>query len=389
MIIGLFGLDFGSSNLGCAALSYSFLSILRNICARNPEKTVIIAFTQEGATLEKDATAGFEDFKLVEYHFKKPKTVKYLIECIDRCDYVFDFTAGDSFSDIYGIRRLAKNAFVKSLIIKRGKKLILGPQTYGPFQKQLSKIWAKRIIAQSTLVFARDALSEEYARSLSGKQIIPSVDVAFALPYAMQPKFSEDDHRLHVGINVSGLLWNGGYTRSNQFGLNLDYRKYCIDTVSWLLSKNYCVHLVGHVLSENMPIEDDLLACEELNQLEGYSCTVSPRFSGPSEAKTYIARLDCFIGARMHATIGALSSGCPVLPVAYSRKFNGLYQTIDYPVLIDAKKLTTELALEETKNYISQLEVIKEYTMHSKRIAEERIDVFSKEVAGLLMERNI
>ena len=37
----------------------------------------------------------------------------------------------------------------------------------------------------------------------------------------------------------------------------------------------------------------------------------------------------------MHATIGALSSGVPTIPLAYSRKFSGVFGTIQYPYTID------------------------------------------------------
>ena len=45
-----------------------------------------------------------------------------------------------------------------------------------------------------------------------------------------------------------------------------------------------------------------------------------------------------FLGARMHSTIAAFSSGVPVLPMAYSRKFNGLFEdTLEYPYIADMK----------------------------------------------------
>lgn len=41
--------------------------------------------------------------------------------------------------------------------------------------------------------------------------------------------------------------------------------------------------------------------------------------------------MDFFTGARMHACIAALSSGVPVYPIAYSRKFTGLFcDTLGY-----------------------------------------------------------
>ena len=46
----------------------------------------------------------------------------------------------------------------------------------------------------------------------------------------------------------------------------------------------------------------------------------------------------------MHATIAAYSAGVPVVPVSYSRKFEGLYGGLNYPWLVPAKGMTTEQA---------------------------------------------
>ena len=52
---------------------------------------------------------------------------------------VFDFTEGDSFSDIYGLKRFALTSFFKFVTIKKDGCLVLGPQTYGPFKNKLVK----------------------------------------------------------------------------------------------------------------------------------------------------------------------------------------------------------------------------------------------------------
>jgi polysaccharide pyruvyl transferase WcaK-like protein len=69
---------------------------------------------------------------------------------------------------------------------------------------------------------------------------------------------------------------------------------------------------------------------------------VSPFFKSPGEAKTYIAGLDFFLGARMHATIAAFSSGVPVVPMAYSRKFIGVFGTLGYEHVADCKADTAD-----------------------------------------------
>ncbi len=48
----------------------------------------------------------------------------------------------------------------------------------------------------------------------------------------------------------------------------------------------------------------------------------------------------------MHACIAAFSSGVPVVPMAYSRKFEGLFGTIGYERTVDCTSETAE-AIEE------------------------------------------
>jgi polysaccharide pyruvyl transferase WcaK-like protein len=104
------------------------------------------------------------------------------------------------------------------------------------------------------------------------------------------------------------------------------------------------VHLVPHVIVRSGPMtgEDDYGACAVLAQ-EFSGTVLAPAFASPSEAKSYIAGFNFFMGARMHACIAAFSSGVPVVPMAYSRKFEGLFGTICYTRTVDC---TTQSADE-------------------------------------------
>ena len=166
--------------------------------------------------------------------------------------------------------------------------------------------------------------------------------VAFALPFTPQPK----GPGTRVGINVSGLLFSGGYSGANEFGLTVDYRAFTEKLIEALLAKGVTVELVAHV-NTHVPRDDDGAACDELKARYPDVVRV-PGFSSPSEAKSYISGLDFLVAARMHASIAAWSSGVPVVPVSYSRKFEGLYGALSYKWLVPAKGFSTERALEFT-----------------------------------------
>ncbi len=383
MIVGLFGLDFGSENLGCGALAYSFLHLLKENLQRNKIDYNIYVFSQESFVIPKDDIL-FDGVSMIEYHFKNVKSLKNMTNKMKTCDLIFDFTAGDSFSDIYGFVRFTKSAILK-LYINSKTKLILGPQTYGPFNSYLSKILARKIIKNSYCCLSRDHLSREYVYNLTKRDIIETIDVAFSLPYKKQKLFGTNNGK-NIGINISGLLWNGGYNQKNQFSMTVDYRNYTKSIIEWLLKNNYTVHLLGHVFSDRIKIENDLYICEEINNIFSGKCIVAPKFKNPMEAKSYISRLDCLIGARMHATIAAISSGCAVIPFAYSRKFNGLYKTLNYNYVIDGCCLNTKESIEMTINYLKDIPSLIKDLNKARAIAADKLNILNEILNKVIKE---
>ena len=55
----------------------------------------------------------------------------------------------------------------------------------------------------------------------------------------------------------------------------------------------------------------------------------------------------------MHATIGAVSCGIPTLPLAYSRKFKGVYNSIQYPHTLDLKSNTQDEILLKLEDMLT------------------------------------
>jgi polysaccharide pyruvyl transferase WcaK-like protein len=152
-----------------------------------------------------------------------------------------------------------------------------------------------------------------------------------------RPAPSPEGGKVKVGLNVSGLLFNGGYTQSNQFGLKGDYPALIREIVGWFAARDEVeLHLVGHVQSEFIGVEDDQRVSAQLAE-EFPGTVLAPVFTSPIKAKSYISGMDFFMGARMHATIAAFSSGVPVVPMAYSRKFIGVFGTLGYPHVADCK----------------------------------------------------
>lgn len=245
--IVLLGLDFNSKNLGCSALAYSFLNILSKISKENNINLDIISVNYNKFEL-KD-----EDYKVKDLKIKYKNLIFYIkyIKAIINSDLVFDFTGGDSFTDIYGKSRFLKESFLKMMVICCNRKLILGPQTIGPFKSTWIKNIAYLIMKKSKQVYTRDKISFDYVKKMK-INAINITDVALMLPNE-KVNIEKDNNVLNIGINVSGLLWNGGYTRNNQFGLKFNYQAYIEEIIKIFVNMGAKIYLIGHVL----PKEDN------------------------------------------------------------------------------------------------------------------------------------
>ena len=377
MKIGLMGFEFSSANKGCEALVYSFLGIIKGTLTAND---VVYNFsgTELGYVPEYFNEIHFLNVypKLKDFRFKY---VRFLKEC----DIIFDVTMGDSFSDIY-----SKKYYNYLIIHKRisqflCKKYILLPQTYGPFKEKGSDKKAKKVLKNSAKIYCRDEMSQ---RLLADKfNIINSElvsDMAFVLPYDKNIYTFSDKEK--IGINVSGLLYKGGFNKENQFDLSLNYRK-LVDQILFTLSKRYEVHLIPHVIDvKEDSYDDDYKICKKLH--EKYPETVlAPAFNTPIEAKSYISNMKIFIGSRMHSTIAAFSSDVVTIPISYSRKFEGLFHSLNYEYVINGREETTESAYLKVLQFIEDYDDLKNIQARSLEIIKEKNNKFARSIRNVLI----
>lgn len=399
MKIGLIGADFNSSNKGCEALAYAFMEILNGIALHNKIKIEVVLvkslptkeWIKSGFSFNKIA----KPFKPKRHYSNLDTEVLFVFHTHNRTFYhskisemacVFDFTGGDSFTDIYGEERFYSRTRLKDTIMNHKVPLILGSQTIGPFKNKAVEKYAAEIIKKCDEVYARDQVSYDYSLRISGRAPVLTTDVAFALPYSKPDRI--DNTNTKVGLNVSGLLWNGGYTGDNQFGLTCDYQKYCRDLIKWLLSNNYEVHLIPHAFKDDLNyVDNDLIPTLELKK-EFPSLIVGPKFNSCIDAKSYISSMDVFTGARMHSTIGAFSAGVPVVPFSYSRKFEGLFGALKYSYVIEATRDNTEKCLENTIDWIGNCTQLQNAMVAGQLIINERLSVFKDGIEKKLIELN-
>ena len=372
LTVGLLWHSLTSDNLGVGALTESQIAIANSAAAQLGISLQFIIF----------GTAGGKHYypKGVDIRTASGVSIKQMLKGnstflkeLDECDLVLDIGEGDSFADIYGFKRFLFLMVSKYAVLSKGKPLILSPQTVGPFDKWYTRLAARHVMSKANKVYARDGMSAAYLQSMGVTASEEVIDVAFRLPFKQDETCKT---KMKVGINVSGLLFSGGYEGGNQFSLTVEYPLHIRDLISHLLKDpNKEVWLVPHVMPDDIPNDDDRVAIKKLKE-EFPDVHVAPEFACPSAAKSFISGLDFLTGARMHACIGAFSAGVPVVPFAYSRKFNGLFNTLKYPWFVDGKKDSTSDALDKVLDGLANVAKLKSGVLNGNVIANQRLNTY-------------
>ena len=220
LTVGLLWHSVNSANLGIGALTVSHITIIDRIAR---ELDLSIRYKIIGWRDAQPTYIELPDLDVLWMRARDLIKPHIFRQTILNCDVVLDISAGDSFADIYGTRRFFLNAISKAIVLSARKPLILSPQTIGPFQRRWSRIVAGILMRSSHNVVVRDNLSMQFLEPLNlGEKLLEATDVAFRLPYDALPSPHTSD-KIRFGLNISGLLFNGGYTKKNMFALAVDY----------------------------------------------------------------------------------------------------------------------------------------------------------------------
>lgn len=283
---------------------------------------------------------------------------------VARSRAVLDISGGDSFTDVYGSKRFRAMVLSKRMALDAGVPLILLPQKLGPFRDPACAAEAASILRRASAVWVRDAQSFLFLQNQLGPDFDPkkhrlAVDVAVTLPQqrpnVLSPRakswLSQSRGFPLAGLNVSGLLCNEATMSRRNFGLAASHKDQTEALACALLSTdpNLKLLLIPHVHKPETDMESDLAAARALLQRLGSNvqnrvCLLEEPLNAMA-LKGVLAKLDWFAGARMHATIGAFSSGVPTLGLGYTDKAQGVFdecgigedvadlRTLDAPML--------------------------------------------------------
>ena len=413
----ILGATFGTGNMGVGALAAGALTIV----ARNrPEaKVQLLDYGKQPMTSRFDVSGKMLEVPSINLRFSwklfLPNNVASLVAlavvaklagaelggrlikanrwlaAIDEADLALAVSGGDSFSDIYGLGRFFYVGLPQALVAILGKRLVLLPQTIGPFKGRVARLLAGVLLRKASLVYSRDRDSLDEIRLLRGDDASTGgvrfcPDMAFVIePHAPKSEYlgtlklvlTEGVAPL-VGLNISGLLLMGGYTRSNMFGLRVSYAGLVDRLIRYFVEeRNASVLLVPHVFGDEE--ESDAAASETVlgDKYAGRLLAVRGSYD-QNEIKHIIGRCDFFVGSRMHACIAALSQCIPAVGVAYSDKFTGVFSSIGAArMVVDARRLS----LDQISREIAEAFDARAAT---RLQLEEQMPQIKRQVMGLL-----
>jgi len=316
------------------------------------------------------------------------------LSAIARADAAVAVSGGDSFSDIYGLGRFFYVTLPQLLAVSLGVKLILLPQTIGPFRSGVSRWIARFLLRRASLIYSRDEAGlAEVRKLLDATGDKDKVRFCFDMGFVVEPHSPRHldlggldlpnarHGRPLVGLNISGLLLMGGYTRSNMFDLKLDYRELVDRLVTrFIEDRNADMLLVPHVFGDHE--ESDTVAAravhDRLKDRCGSHLFCAQGEYDQNEIKHVIGLCDFFVGSRMHACIAALSQGIPAVGVAYSDKFAGVFDSIGAAsMVVDPRRLTVDETLAAILRGFDQREATRAHL-------RESMPRIKAEVLGLL-----
>lgn len=224
LTVCLLGASFGTGNMGVNALT---AGTLKAFFERNADGTLfLLDYGKEGATYHFRMKGSTVPVQLVNIRFSKKFYLEnniarlillaILIRCIPferlrnkmiagnywirriaEADIIVSMAGGDSFSDIYGMGRFWYVSLPQILALVLGKKLVLLPQTIGPFKGVIARATAKLILRGADQIYSRDRTGTGEARSLLGSKDADGkvrfcYDVGFVVdpirPRAMGPR---------------------------------------------------------------------------------------------------------------------------------------------------------------------------------------------------------
>jgi colanic acid/amylovoran biosynthesis protein len=280
------------------------------------------------------------------------------------------FVKGGGFIHSYGEISAPYLIWYFLFYIKLGKKLnnkvIVLPNSFGPFIGPTVKKQVKKIFNEVDLILARENVSAKALGDLLEKDIKVLPDLGFYVPLDHSNDSLVNELFKDKGISHSAKLV-GITVRPWRFPQSLNstesYKKY---TDSIALFTDHLTDLGYTVVFCNQSIgpsahEDDRLAISDVIEVKKASCIWINEDLTCEQLKLIYSKFDFLIGTRFHSVIFSLTSGVPSIAIGYGGNkaagIMGEFQLDEYSVPID--NVNGEILIKKFTNLVKDQDKIK------------------------------
>lgn len=297
---------------------------------------------------------------------------------IASCDALL-LIGGDNITFDYGTESLLWHIRFAQHAQRLGKKMMIWGASIGPFSSDpvIEKFTAD-FLRSADCVTVRETISQQYLASIGVEKNVSLVaDGAFVMtpqPVDMAEFWPVGSDQGVLGFNISPLIQKFRPEGEPRQVLQQEVVAFLKETLE---TSAISILLLPHVdpLDGDSENSDSHYMREILALTGSYGgrITLAPNNLNAAQLKYVLSQCTYFMGARTHATIGALSCLVPTVSIAYSIKAKGLNRDLfgdEYLVL--ETPLVNQISL---KKYYKHLVFNKEQitTLLTHRIPEWRI----------------
>lgn len=252
--------------------------------------------------------------------------------------------SGFVYSDQWGPGRCEYMAKLSKRWKRQGKKIILLPKNYGPFENTRVKNAFLQIIDNVDLIFARDLLSYEYISIIDGHnskvKIAPDYTI---LVRGRVPKYFNPALRQACIIPNYRMIDKTSEEISNRY---ISLLTMCID---YLIEKDIETFILIHDMHSDIEVSIQLKAQMDIL---GKSIRVIKE-PDPIFIKGILGSCYITISSRFHGLVSSLSQGVPSLGTGWSHKYRMLFEGYGCPECLISPS-------DSQEEIISKLEIITE-----------------------------
>lgn len=248
---------------------------------------------------------------------------------VSACDATV-MIGGDVISLDYGLGPLLWHRAFAEDFLRDGHPTMLWAASVGPFAKEpIIEKDMSAFLNQLNLVSVRESITLKYLQGIGvGSNLYAVCDPAFIMqPQSVSPdQIGFELQPGFLGVNVSPLIAKWRAPGEDPAVLQREVAEFIRDA-----HKKYGLEclLIPHVGPLNAGIESDNDDHEYMQAIARLASDVPglkllPKTLNAAQLKFVLGQARYFIGARTHATIGAISRGTPTVSIAYSTKARGL-----------------------------------------------------------------